>query len=413
MKLSAHALSDKGRVRENNEDSFFIDDAIELYVVCDGVGGSKAGEVASAMTVSLLAERRHAASEALDKVGAPGAEPVLDALLQELDESLVAASRSVFDRAAGDPTLKGMSTTAVAMAATGSRAALAYVGDSRIYLLRKGKLYQLSEDHSLAWELHRQGVLSAEDLETFRYKNVIVRAIGQHPSVSVDTTVVELMTGDVFLLCSDGVSDQVSNDEIAAVLRDERPEDAPARLVEMANEAGGKDNITAVIVHAHGPAAVDMPYMATEDKVVALSHFFLFRDLTFQQTMRVLKIVEERRVRSGEHVIKEGEVGADLFLLVRGSLVVTKDGVQLSTLSKGKHFGELALIGDQVRSASVRAVEDSLLLRIERDAFLKLLRDDSVVAAKLLWRFLQETSARIKDLSVNYADVVRRTNQDG
>jgi hypothetical protein len=231
--------------------------------------------------------------------------------------------------------------------------------------------------------------------------------------VAVDTTVVEVMSGDVFLLCSDGVSDQVSNDEIAAVLRDERPEDAPARLVEMANEAGGKDNVTAVIVHAHGPAVGELPFMATEDKVVALSHFFLFRDLTFQQTMRVLKIVEERRVRRGEHVIQEGEVGADLFLLVRGSLVVTKDGVELSTLSKGKHFGELALIGDQVRSATVTALEDSLMLRMERDAFLKLLRDDSVVAAKLLWRFLQETSARIKDLSVNYADVVRRTTQDG
>lgn len=412
MKLSAYALSDVGKVRQNNEDSYLIDDAHGLFAVCDGVGGTSGGEVASAMTVRLMAAFRKEASPKLRELGQPGTEEVLTGLVEHLDKSLVAASEAVFERAAGDAALTGMSTTAVAMAATGSRAALAYVGDSRIYLLRKGKLYQLSEDHSLAWELYRQGVLKSDDLTTFRYKNVIVRAVGQHPTVNVDTTVVEVMPEDVFLLCSDGISDLISDEEIAKVLLEERAEDAPTKLVELANEAGGKDNATALVVRAHGEAT-NLPHMPTQEKVVALGHFFLFKDLTFQQTMRMLKVVEERRYRAGEVVIKEGEVGADLFLLVKGFLSVTKDGVELNTLSKGKHFGELALISDQVRSATVTAVEDALVLRVERDAFLHLLREDSVVAAKLLWRFLQETAGRIKDLSVSYADEVRKHTSEG
>ncbi len=412
MKLSAYGLSDVGQVRENNEDSFLIDDAHGLYAVCDGVGGAAGGEIASAMTVRKLADWRAADSARLKGVGPPGTEAALSALVDHLDAGLSEASEAVFDRAAEEEGLSGMSTTAVAMAATGSRAALAYVGDSRIYLLRKDKLYQLSEDHSLAWELYRQGVLKSDDLTTFRYKNVIVRAIGQHPTVNVDTTVVEVMPDDVFLLCSDGVSDQMTDAVIARVLTEERPDDAPAKLVELANQAGGVDNATAVVVRAHG-LATNLPHMQTQEKVVALGQFFLFKDLTFQQTMRMLKIVEERRYQEGDDVIREGEVGADLFLLVKGFLKVTKEGVQLNTLSTGKHFGELALISDQVRSATVTAAEDSLILRIERDAFLQLLREDSVVAAKLLWRFLQETASRIKDLSVSYADAVRRQTDDG
>jgi serine/threonine protein phosphatase PrpC len=411
MRLLAYGHSDVGKVRKNNEDSYLIDDAHGLFAVCDGVGGVAGGEVASAMTVRLLAEKRKAESPRLRELGAQGTETALSGLVDHLDEALSAASEAVFDRGADDKSLTGMSTTAVAMAATGSRAALAYVGDSRIYLLRKGKLYQLSEDHSLAWELYRQGVLNSDDLTTFRYKNVIVRAIGQHPTVNVDTTIVEVMPDDVFLLCSDGVSDQMTDADIARVLTEERAEDAPGKLVELANLAGGKDNITAVVIRAEGQG-INLPHMPTQEKVLALGAFFLFKDLTFQQTMRMLKIVEEKRYHVGDVVIREGELGADLFLLVRGFLSVTKDGVELNTLSKGKHFGELALISDQVRSATVTAMEDSLVLRVERDAFLSLLREDSVVAAKLLWRFLQETAGRIKDLSVSYAETIRKQTED-
>ena len=412
MKVSAYAKSDTGRVRKNNEDSYVVDDDCGFYSVCDGVGGVQGGEVASRMAADLMLRLRQEASAELSSVGPEGTEEVLTALLDQLSKSMASASEAVFERAENDSALKGMSTTSVAMAVTGSRAALAYVGDSRIYLLREGKLYQLSEDHSLAWELYRQGVLKSDDLTTFRYKNVIVRAVGQHPTVAVDTTVVEVMPDDVFLLCSDGISDLISDEVIARVLADEKPMDAPAKLVELANEAGGTDNSTALVVYAHGEAT-NLPHMPTQEKVVALCQFFLFKDLTFQQTMRLLKIVEERSYEAGDHVIREGEIGADLFLLVRGSLQVTKDGVELNQLSPGKHFGELALISDQKRSATVTASEDSLILRIERDAFLQLLREDSVVAAKLLWRFLQETAGRIKDLSVSYAEAVRKSTDDG
>jgi len=406
MHLVAQGQSDIGRLRDHNEDAFFTDVDLGLFAVCDGVGGAQAGEVASAMTVAQLVTERKALTDRVAAAGDPGAETVVELLLDQLRKSLAGASEAIFTKAMKDRDLQGMSTTAVALSITGSRAAIAHVGDSRIYLLRKGKLYQLTEDHSLAWELYRQNVLRRSDMATFRYRNVIVRAVGQHPTVNIDTSVVEVLPGDVFLLCSDGLTDQVPDDTIVQIVSENDASASVAKLVDLANEAGGKDNVTVVVVSAFGDAPVET-MMATEEKVLALGRFFLFRDLTFPQTMRILRLVQEVRLRQGESVFREGDVGGELFLIVAGRLAVTRDGVELNVIKRGKHFGELALISDQVRSATVTALEDSVLLRLGRDDFLELLREDSVVAAKLLWRFLQETASRVKDLSESYAEAVR------
>ena len=406
MHIVAAGQSHIGLVREHNEDAFFTDVGLGLFSVCDGVGGAQAGEVASAMTVSRLVTDLRSLQAKLAEAGGPGDEAVLELLLDQFRLSLAGVSEEVFTRALRDRDLQGMSTTAVALAVSGSRAVLAHVGDSRIYLFRKGKLYQLTEDHSLAWELYRQGVLKSSDMATFRYRNVIVRAVGQHPTVNVDTSAVEILPGDTFLLCSDGLTDAVSDDVIGDVLGKLDANGAVARLVDLANEGGGRDNTTVVVVQAFGDGPVE-PIMATEEKVLALGRFFLFRDLSFPQTMRILKLVTEVRLDKDETLFSEGDIGGELYLIVSGCLAVTKDGVQLNELSRGKHFGELALISDQVRSASVTALEHSVLLRIGRDAFLEMLREDSVVAAKLLWRFLQETASRVKDLSLSYAEAMK------
>ena len=167
MHLVAQGHSDVGSVRDHNEDAFFTDIGLGLFTVCDGVGGAEAGEVASAMTVARLVTDRKDLSERLEAAGTPGDEAVVELLLDGLRRSLAGVSETIFTKALKDRTLQGMSTTAVALAISGSRAALAHVGDSRIYLLRKGKLYQLTEDHSLAWELYRQGVLKSSDMASW------------------------------------------------------------------------------------------------------------------------------------------------------------------------------------------------------------------------------------------------------
>jgi len=411
MKLVAHGLTDIGVRRDHNEDALLVDPDCGFFAVCDGVGGAKAGEVASSMAIERLRRDRDGLQERLAELGESDSDEVVRLLMEQLDKSIDGASEDIYNRGLIDQSMAGMSTTAVALSIRGSRGSVAHVGDSRIYLLRDGDLYQLTEDHSLACELLRQGVLRQEDMKAFRYRNVIIRAVGQHPTVTVDTAAVDVLPGDLYLLCSDGLSDQVSDEGISEVLSANEPEVAARLLVDLSNAAGGKDNVTVVIVQAFGepPASA---VMATQEKIIALGRFFLFKDLSFAQSMRVLKIVREVRPKKGEVVIQQGETGGELFLVVSGNLQVSQDGIDLAGLGAGMHFGELALISDQIRSATVTATEDTILLRVEREEFLAVLREDSVVAAKLLWRFLQHTAERVKDLSTSYAHEVMKAHDD-
>jgi protein phosphatase len=223
--------SDPGRKRRRNEDSFVCDPP--LFAVADGMGGAQAGEVASGLAAAALRER--------DTNG--NGEAAVAALIQE-------ANRRVWQRANEDAAASGMGTTiTVALVEPDGRVLIGHVGDSRAYLLRAGRLEQLTEDHSLVAELVRRGELSPEEAETHPQRSVITRALGTDPDVDVDTFPVEAKAGDVFLLCSDGLSSMVDDDAVLAVLEEHRDDlDAAAKaLVAAANQGGGEDNITAVL----------------------------------------------------------------------------------------------------------------------------------------------------------------------
>jgi protein phosphatase len=219
--------TDDGRVRPHNEDALLVQPP--LFVVADGVGGAQAGELASRLTVEAFA----------DESTAEDAE-------ERLRERIVEANRRVHERSQADPSAAGMGSTVVAALAHGSSVSFGHVGDSRIYLLRGGRLQQLSRDHSLVGELVRQGRLTAEEAEVHPHRSVITRALGA-PTVEVDVWTIEAQDGDVYLLCSDGLSDYVPGSELARQLAGDRLEAAVDSLVQAANEAGGDDNITAVV----------------------------------------------------------------------------------------------------------------------------------------------------------------------
>jgi len=230
MRLIAGAVTDVGRVREGNEDSFVIDERIGLFAVADGMGGHQAGEVASAT--------------ALESVRA------LTAAGRSVHDALVAANSAVHEKAGSKPGLRGMGTTVTAVT-TGSdgRVTIGHVGDSRAYLLRESHLTQLTDDHSLVEELVREGRLTPEQASVHPQRSIITRALGVDAAVEVDVYPVEPAVGDRILLCSDGLTTMVSPSVIAGILRREPdPTDAAERLIDAANAAGGEDNITAVVI---------------------------------------------------------------------------------------------------------------------------------------------------------------------
>jgi protein phosphatase len=232
MRIGERAgLSDPGRKRRRNEDSYVLEPP--LFVVADGMGGAQAGEVASRLAASAFREYHDADDLA--------PEERVTAIVQE-------ANRRIYDRATGDRTVSGMGTTLTAALVSDGTITIGHVGDSRAYRLRNGALEQLTDDHSLVADLVRGGRLSPEEADLHPQRSVITRALGTDPEVDVDTITVDAEAGDLFLLCSDGLTSMIGDDEIERILRDAGSlDDAAAQLVRAANSSGGEDNITVVL----------------------------------------------------------------------------------------------------------------------------------------------------------------------
>jgi serine/threonine protein phosphatase PrpC len=239
--------SDVGRRRQANEDAYLCDDALGLWIVADGMGGHAAGEVASQEAVDtiygMVKRGKSGAADTRD------AETVLRAGARLLEGSVQAATYMIYAMSELDTTKSGMGTTISAMMSLGSFFITAQVGDSRIYQVRGGTAMQLTEDHTLInWQI-KQGIITEEEAKTSRHKNVITRAVGNRDYVQVDTSIVEIASGDRYLLCSDGLHGYLSTEEIPPLMSGSGSESVP-RLIDLANSRGGKDNITAVIVEA-------------------------------------------------------------------------------------------------------------------------------------------------------------------
>jgi len=236
LNLQAAGRTDVGQIRTTNEDAFgyCIDDGV--FALCDGMGGAAAGEIASRIAVDTLIERLCAAGSQENR-------------RKVLEEAIADANQRVHTRAAKDATLHGMGTTLVALAVGGDRALIGNVGDSRCYLFRHGKLSRQTLDHSLVDEQVRLGQLTQDEADHSPLRNVITRAIGTQTSVSPDISELALRKGDVILLCSDGLTKEVSDEHIAAILAHAGDlDELCASLIGSAKAAGGHDNVTAIVV---------------------------------------------------------------------------------------------------------------------------------------------------------------------
>jgi protein phosphatase len=224
-------LTDPGRVRRRNEDAFVS--APPLFAVADGMGGAQAGEVASRLAAAAFHDYHEA--DALDP------EARLRSIIQE-------ANRRIYARASTDPHASGMGTTITAALASGARVAVGHVGDSRAYLLRDDKLEQLTQDHSLVADLVRSGRLTPEEAEIHPQRSVITRALGTDSAVLVDSFSIEARAGDVYLLCSDGLTTMLDEETVQRIVLETADlEEAARALVEAANRNGGEDNVTVVL----------------------------------------------------------------------------------------------------------------------------------------------------------------------
>lgn len=241
-KVETFYLSDRGKVRQHNEDcvGVFENESGVLAIVADGMGGHLAGDVASQMAISIFESLWH---QVKSIAGPKDAE-------DWFREKVAEVNNSVYEHSLSNPECQGMGTTIVGAIITPSFATIGHIGDSRCYLLNNSGYNQVTEDHSLVNELVRSGQISKEDAEHHPRKNVLLRALGTEQTVDIDLSTIEIDDNDILLLCSDGLSNKVTNDDMQAKLVNELLplDDIATSLVQLANENGGEDNISLVII---------------------------------------------------------------------------------------------------------------------------------------------------------------------
>jgi serine/threonine protein phosphatase PrpC len=242
MKVEAYGISDIGMKRVKNEDSFLINKDAGLFVVADGMGGHAGGEFASRLAVETIGAR-------LKDVGTPPRDvrSAPDYYIEQITSAIKEAGKRIYEEAERNPMLKGMGTTAVLMFARDERIYIAHVGDSRAYLVRDGRIVRLTKDHSLVGEQIRAGLLPESAEKNHKFRNIITRSVGFQEDVEIDIRVDLPVEGDRYLLCTDGLTTLVDDDEILDVVAENSVEEAVQLLIDLANMRGGDDNITVVL----------------------------------------------------------------------------------------------------------------------------------------------------------------------
>lgn len=400
MRVETAGLTDVGRKRKHNEDALLVDDALGLYVVCDGMGGHAAGEVASRLAIDMV--QRVVTDQSMILARWDGTAENGEPVVRLVRHAVEAANAEVHALSRRDKSKTGMGTTLTMMLLKGSTAVMGHVGDSRLYLVRAGTAHQLSEDHSFANEMRRRGMDPAQLGSA--HANVITRAVGIQAAVQVDTLLAELLPGDKLLLCSDGLTRYVDdNGELVRALAKDTLDASAQHLVQLANDRGGADNVSVIVVgvsHEVETTGVRRRIADLSLKIETLQAIMLFRDLTLSELYKVLAIVRAESRGLGEDIVREGEAGDSLYAVLEGRCAVIRQGTSIAALRRGAHFGEMSLLSRRPRSATVRTTRPTRLLVMERARFTELVSSEPQLGLKLMWAFAMALSDRLDDVSM-------------
>jgi PPM family protein phosphatase len=381
----AAAVTDTGKVRDHNEDSHLIDPEHHIFIVCDGMGGHAAGEVASEAAARITRQQWTMLdmSELIGAYAEQGDADTRRALIQAVRQGVMTAHLEIIDQAKADDDKAGMGTTFTGFLVAGGDAVFAHAGDSRAYLVRDEIAMQLSEDHTLLARLQASGVdPTSGGGSVARWRGVLTNALGIGDATRVATFIVPLQSGDTILLCTDGVTEYVGESEVGQVLSSaSEPERAAQRLVDMALERGGGDNATAVVVKVVDVDETRVPPEQRERDQAAIEGCRLFELLTPQERLRALRITTLRE-------LDEGTSLSPMALGDRVAYVVLSGEVKLPGTAVGPGaviYPEALVDGTTMpdRQALARALGQVRLLTIRQDDFFELAEEESDLGVKL------------------------------
>ncbi|MBI5724042.1 MAG: cyclic nucleotide-binding domain-containing protein [Planctomycetes bacterium] len=397
MKHMAFGMTDTGRTKENNQDAVLLADNLGLYLVCDGVSQGAAGELASKTACDLVYQMLRDHREILDACRLSPTGPHVKSAMELIESAVQFACLEIYSAGRHDRSKAGMCTTLVMLVVMGQHAVAASVGDSRIYLLRQDKMFQLTEDHTLANQQVKNGRMSPDEARGSKAAATLTRAIGFQPSVQVDMLHFALVEADAILLCSDGLSQYLRRNDFPDLCQTLGPQQTPQALVELANARGGADNISAVVVQIEGqPSDAGKTVVQMVD---TLKRCPLFSQMSYRELLQVMDAVTLRNFQTGERIISEAEQGDTMYVSLSGQVEVRKWGQRLAELPAGSSFGEMSLVGKAKRTADVFAVEPVRVMSIRRDDLFAMLRINSHLAVKFLWGMCRVLHQRLQATS--------------
>ncbi|MFO0749897.1 MAG: protein phosphatase 2C domain-containing protein [Myxococcota bacterium] len=374
----------RGPSRSTNEDSYLVDQA-EL-VMCDGLGRHLGGEIASATAVNVVREGIIAKKDVVEAYEFDDGRFDAGAVERMLRDVVTLANQRIRERAAQTQGTRGMGTTLSLLLLAGSTAFIAHVGDTRVYRLRGGTLEQLTEDHSLANELARDGVLEVPAPAVMAaLRNQVTRAVGVNETVECDVATVKILPGDRFMLASDGLHGLVPPDELGALAAIDEVGDAAARLVDRANERGGKDNITVIVVQVEKRADDLEEERRVWPLFEAVRGSAFFAGLSDAELGSLLEACQQLALMPKDVLVAEGRPVPGFYLVADGEAQVMRGNEHVALLRTGDFFGEDALLGERASFATILGSGEgpASIVLLDRVLFEELSHTSPMVALKI------------------------------
>jgi len=387
----AVARSSAGK-RAANEDAALILDDIPLLAVADGMGGPGVGDEAAAIAFDCLrinASFLRAEAERVSAERTARGRLNINLLL----EAAFKWSHTAISRAARASQRRRMATTLLSVVVAGNHAYIGHIGNCRAYLFRAGRLHQVTQDHTVAAARRSFQSAEADPAEERR----LLQILGSG-NIDVDLAEVPLADDDVLLLCSDGLFQPLSSEQLALLI-DPDDLDASADKMLAAAEEGGDDNIALVLARV----GAEQDSASVEEVAELMRSVFLFSDLDAAERYLLAPFLVERRYVPGDLIIQEGVLGAEFYVIIEGTVRITRDGVHLVDVGMGGHLGELTLARPSVRSATVAALEPVRVYALSRERFLEISQRRPELGARLTMALLDTVGARLRDLTERLA----------
>ncbi len=407
LNIRAWVKSDVGRVRKNNEDNCHADKVNGLFIVADGMGGHEHGELASLRAVESVKNYLYNAMRGI-KAYAIDPSPERKAWLEQVIKGAIfAANAEVYALAAQKGVQGNMGTTlSLLLLLSPTSAIIGHVGDSRIYRIRNKEVQQLTFDQTIAQHQLRTGAIRAEDVDNVPFGNTLMQAVGYRQEVDPDITWIDLQLGDQFLLCSDGLSNYLIEDEIVSVFSQAPGEQIVPRLISCANQRGGKDNITAIVAEIEDPDASSLAATQLDLSTDILSQCPMLEGLEMSEIFQLLPLGQLKIFIRDEILQTESQEGPGLMIVLGGRVGLYRRNTWLATIAQGGNIGELEFFDNHGAAETAICEEEVRVIIFEFDKLRRFIMENPKIGLKILFNLSKSHAQRTRNHEARLAQVL-------